>query len=177
MCTNGTIRLVGGSTPFVGTLEVCVAGCWGTVCGNDFDTKDASVACRQLGLPAFGELSYCCTYNNRDVVGQEPLHNMMVTMDMAQDLYGCTVLTAAEMSPHCLTVLTMSTVTTTMSIPEMTMTSVTTVEILELYVQVIIFVKVHVMLTIYISSKLQSLYSYASLQNQPLGVWMEMFIW
>ena len=81
---------------------------------------------------------------------------MMVTMDMAQDLYGCTVLTAVEMSHHCLTVLTMSTVTTTMSIPEMTMTSVTTVEILELYVQVIIVVKVHVMLTIYISSKLQS---------------------
>ena len=64
MCTNGTIRLVGGSTPYVGTLEVCVAGCWGTVCGNDFDAKDASVACRQLGLPAFGELSYFCPYNN-----------------------------------------------------------------------------------------------------------------
>ena len=56
-CTNGTIRLVGGSTPYKGRVEVCVEGCWGTVCGVDFDAMDASVVCRALGLPAFGMTS------------------------------------------------------------------------------------------------------------------------
>ena len=38
----------------MGRLEVCVVGCWGTVCGNDFDALDATVACRQLGFIALG---------------------------------------------------------------------------------------------------------------------------
>ena len=53
-CTNGTIRLVGGPSPYKGRVEVCVGGCWGTVCGNYFGVPGASVVCRELGYPTFG---------------------------------------------------------------------------------------------------------------------------
>ena len=51
-CTRGAIRLQGG-TSTSGHVEICINNEWGTVCDDGFwGSVDASVACRQLGLPS-----------------------------------------------------------------------------------------------------------------------------
>ena len=56
LCQDGDIRLAGGSYNNVGRIDLCVSGTWGTICGNNFDSKDASVVCRQLGYSPYGKL-------------------------------------------------------------------------------------------------------------------------
>ena len=50
-CTDGAIRLMGGSNALEGRLEVCINNAWGAVCDNAFSQDDATVVCTQLGYP------------------------------------------------------------------------------------------------------------------------------
>ncbi|XP_069126611.1 scavenger receptor cysteine-rich domain superfamily protein-like isoform X2 [Argopecten irradians] len=46
-------RLTGGSAPNVGRIDVYYNGVWGSICGtNDWDYRDAKVACRMFGYSA-----------------------------------------------------------------------------------------------------------------------------
>ena len=56
MCRHGQIRLTGGSS-LSGRVEICLAGQWGSVCADNWNSAEASVACRQLGFQAVGELA------------------------------------------------------------------------------------------------------------------------
>ena len=49
ICTNGDVRLVGGSNPFEGRIEVCFYNQWGTICDSFWGNEEARVICRQLG--------------------------------------------------------------------------------------------------------------------------------
>ena len=53
-CATGDIRLIGGSQPYEGRVEVCRNNVWGTVCDDGFGADDATVVCRQAGYSRFG---------------------------------------------------------------------------------------------------------------------------
>ena len=55
VCTENDIRLVGGTAPTEGRVELCRNQSWGTVCDDFWGTPDATVVCRQLGYSTIGE--------------------------------------------------------------------------------------------------------------------------
>lgn len=53
------VRLVNGTNPGEGRLEVLYGGVWGTVCNDDWTHKDAEVVCRHLNYTrTIGTTSY-----------------------------------------------------------------------------------------------------------------------
>ncbi|KAL4216375.1 Deleted in malignant brain tumors 1 protein-like [Mactra antiquata] len=63
---HSTVRLVEGSLPSEGRVEVLHNGIWGTVCGNSFTQNDADVICRMLG---FNETAVSIVHNVSSGVG------------------------------------------------------------------------------------------------------------
>ena len=55
-CADGSVRLVGGLVDSEGTVEICQNGSWNSLCPSGWGYQEAFVVCRQLGLPATGEL-------------------------------------------------------------------------------------------------------------------------
>ncbi len=53
-CTDGDVRLVNGTNPFEGRVELCVNKAWGTSCESGFNERDADIICNQLGHPYNG---------------------------------------------------------------------------------------------------------------------------
>ena len=57
-CTNGELRLVGGTTDYEGRVDICYGRKWGTVCRSSWDNREAMVVCSQLGYQSQGTLRY-----------------------------------------------------------------------------------------------------------------------
>lgn len=47
---EGKVRLVGGKTLFEGNVEVLHRGRWGSICDDQWQLAEATVACRQMGF-------------------------------------------------------------------------------------------------------------------------------
>ena len=56
-CTEGDVRLVGGSTHYEGRVEVCVNRAWGSVCAySQWSSQDAKIVCNNIGALTLGIL-------------------------------------------------------------------------------------------------------------------------
>ena len=68
-CTDGQVRLIGGTREAEGTVEVCYNGLWGSICHASWGTSDARVVCRQLGYLTAGKITVlCCVYKQSNIV-------------------------------------------------------------------------------------------------------------
>ena len=56
-CNAGDVRLMGGNSTSEGRVELCNQGLWGAITTSSWDSNDARVVCRQLGLPWRCELN------------------------------------------------------------------------------------------------------------------------
>ena len=81
--TQPPVRLVGGPTTYEGRVEVYLQGQWSTVCDDFWDSRDASVVCRQLGLSPNGAVALTNAYYGQGT-GPILLDNVMCT---GEELY------------------------------------------------------------------------------------------
>ena len=63
-CNTGDIRLMDGNSTSEGRVEWCTQGLWGAVTTSNWDSNDAKVVCRQLGLPWKCEFNSFLTHQN-----------------------------------------------------------------------------------------------------------------
>ena len=55
LCVNGEVRHANGYTEREGRVDVCIKGVWSTVCGKNWDDREAQTVCQQLKYPSWGE--------------------------------------------------------------------------------------------------------------------------
>ena len=53
-CTDGEVRLFGGSTDYEGTVEICRNNAWGTISYWSISYNAAQTICNQLGFTTPG---------------------------------------------------------------------------------------------------------------------------
>lgn len=56
-CTEGEVRLVGGTTQYEGTVEVCVNRAWGSVCSYSGWYNASRIVCAQMGALPIGQFN------------------------------------------------------------------------------------------------------------------------
>ena len=61
-CSDGDVRLVGGSTDNEGNVQICYNYAWGSVCDDSWGRTDSNVVCRQLGFQPYGMHIYIYIY-------------------------------------------------------------------------------------------------------------------
>ena len=49
-CSNGDVRLINGTTPYEGRVEICYSGVWGSICDSSWYDQDAAIVCLQMGF-------------------------------------------------------------------------------------------------------------------------------
>ena len=54
-CIDDDVRLIGGPTPYQGTVELCRNKVWGGVCDTGWNFNGARLVCSQLGLHPDGK--------------------------------------------------------------------------------------------------------------------------
>ena len=57
-CSNGDVRLVGGSTDNEGNVQICYYNAWGSVCDDYWGMTDSNVVCHELGFEPNGALHF-----------------------------------------------------------------------------------------------------------------------
>ena len=53
-CSDGDLKLIGGTTEYEGTVLLCINNAWGTVCDYNWGYNDAQVVCDALGYMSPG---------------------------------------------------------------------------------------------------------------------------
>lgn len=61
VCKDGDLRLRDGTSARDGRVELCHGNAWGTICDDEWDSRDAQVVCRQLGFADAGTYSHKST--------------------------------------------------------------------------------------------------------------------
>ncbi len=54
-CSDGDLRLIGGTIDEEGRVEICINEVWGTICDDGWTNQDAMVVCRNLGFSMFSK--------------------------------------------------------------------------------------------------------------------------
>ena len=47
---EGQVRLVNGSIPNEGRVEICIQGVWGSICRTSWGSSESAIVCEQLGF-------------------------------------------------------------------------------------------------------------------------------
>ncbi|XP_062596366.1 neurotrypsin-like, partial [Saccostrea cucullata] len=87
-CTErNLVRLMDGSTPYEGRVEIFNDGVWGTVCDDHWDDKDAAVVCGMLGYSRNNAKGLCCEVYGKG--GPQIWLDNVECLGTEQDIFHC----------------------------------------------------------------------------------------